>query len=91
MTCSPGSGLLSNLKFLGFVSSPCGEDKQYLCKWKLCAIVGFAEASSCILAFCWPRNSKQGLTWRPGQSTKAGSALCSKSGALPKDCVQGQC
>lgn len=34
MTCSPGSDLLNNLKFLGFVSSPIGEDKQHLCSGK---------------------------------------------------------
>lgn len=34
MTCSPGSDLLNNLKFLGFVSSLSGKDKQCICSGK---------------------------------------------------------
>lgn len=34
MTYSPGSDLLNNLKFLGFVSSLSGEEKQCLCSGK---------------------------------------------------------
>lgn len=92
MTCSPGSDLLNNLKFLGFVSSLSVEDKQHLCSGKFeLYVVNFAEAFSCILALCWPRNSKQDLTWRSRQSTKARSALWGKSGGQGQECVQGQC
>lgn len=30
MTCSPGSDLLNNLQFLGFISGPSGEDSVYV-------------------------------------------------------------